>query len=89
MKLLATVIYLTIFFNPLSEIVTCKILSNQVELGTRIVGGKTIGIKCVPYQVALLFHRQLICGGSIISKQFVLTAGEISEGKKRKTESVK
>lgn len=77
MKLFIAVICLTALLNTFSVIVSCKNLSNRVHLETRIVGGKTIGIQFVPYQVALLIRRQLICGGSIISKQFVLTSGEI------------
>ncbi|XP_058448678.1 transmembrane protease serine 9-like [Malaya genurostris] len=41
---------------------------------TRIVGGTVTSIKDYPYQVALLYQSQQICGGSIISRSWVLTA---------------
>lgn len=41
----------------------------------RIVGGHNSNISDVPYQVALLnFFEILFCGGSIISKNYILTA---------------
>lgn len=59
----------------------CDISSNRIDLDTRIVGGETIDISETPYQVALLLflggRTHLICGGSIISNNFVLTAGKV------------
>ncbi|XP_070495291.1 trypsin-3-like [Chironomus tepperi] len=40
----------------------------------RIVGGFEVSIEQAPYQVALLYYGFLRCGGSIISRKFVLTA---------------
>lgn len=41
---------------------------------TRIVGGKPINIRQVPWQIALYINGYLACGGSIISRHWVLTA---------------
>lgn len=41
----------------------------------RIVGGKVVPIEDFPHQVSLLSSTYAVCGGSIISKDFVLTAG--------------
>lgn len=40
---------------------------------TRIVGGKPINIRLVPWQVALYNDGYFICGGSIISPDWVVT----------------
>lgn len=45
---------------------------NEVLRGGRIVGGKYAVLGQFPYQVYGMFD-QWLCGGSIISKKFVLT----------------
>ncbi|KAI9370023.1 trypsin-like cysteine/serine peptidase domain-containing protein [Aspergillus egyptiacus] len=45
-----------------------------------IVGGDDADITEYPYQIALLSTGQLICGGSIISPQYVVTAGHCTAG---------
>ena len=40
----------------------------------RIIGGHEISIEEVPYQVATFLNSQQFCGGSLISKEFVLSA---------------
>ena len=40
----------------------------------RIVGGSKTTIESVPYQVSLRYFNNHICGGSIISHSWVLTA---------------
>lgn len=40
----------------------------------KIVGGMTVRIEEVPYQVSLRYFGSHICGGAIIKKDFVLTA---------------
>lgn len=40
----------------------------------RIIGGREIPIELVPYQVSLFVGKIFFCGGSIISKDYVLTA---------------
>lgn len=42
--------------------------------GGRIVGGEEIRIEEVPYQASLLYFGYHICGGSIISQDFIITA---------------
>lgn len=46
---------------------------------TRIVGGKPVNISQVPWQVALYRYDNFICGGSIISVDWVLTAAHCVE----------
>ena len=41
----------------------------------RIVGGQATTIEATPYQVSLQINGRHFCGGSIISKSYVLTAG--------------
>lgn len=41
---------------------------------SRIVKGTLIEIESVPYQAALISGGSLVCGGSIISQSFILTA---------------
>lgn len=47
---------------------------------TRIVGGRPISIDRVPWQVAIYNKGFIICGGSIISEDWVLTAAHCMEG---------
>lgn len=42
--------------------------------GGRIVGGVEIDIENIPYQCSLRFYESHICGASIISSKFVITA---------------
>lgn len=49
--------------------------ARQVRLtGGRIVGGVEIDIEKIPFQVSLRFYESHICGGSIISSLYVITA---------------
>lgn len=64
------------------QFVSSEELSNRIDLDTRIVGGHEIEIEFVPYQVALILllggsRMHMICGGTIVSSKFVLTAGEL------------
>ncbi|KAL4779899.1 trypsin-like cysteine/serine peptidase domain-containing protein [Aspergillus varians] len=45
-----------------------------------IVGGSEGRIEDFPYQIGLLSRGSLICGGSIISKNYVVTAGHCTAG---------
>ncbi|KAL3460902.1 trypsin-like cysteine/serine peptidase domain-containing protein [Aspergillus heterothallicus] len=45
-----------------------------------IVGGDEASIEEYPYQIQLLENGRLICGGSIISNQYVVTAGHCTDG---------
>lgn len=42
--------------------------------GGRVVGGEDIKIYEAPYQASLLYYGYHICGGAIISKDYVITA---------------
>lgn len=44
----------------------------------RIVGGAVIDIRQAPYQASLQFFGMHICGGSIISPIYILTAAHVS-----------
>lgn len=59
--------------------------SNRIDLDVRIVGGEETNINNLPYQVALLtlIRRGRLLhfagGGSIINRDFVLTAGDLDD----------
>jgi trypsin len=42
--------------------------------GGRVVGGEEIRIEEVPYQASLRYFGYHICGGSIITADFIITA---------------
>ncbi|XP_050078327.1 trypsin-1-like [Anopheles maculipalpis] len=46
----------------------------QPGVGPRIVGGFEIDVSETPYQVSLQYHHQHVCGGSVLSNKWVLTA---------------
>lgn len=41
---------------------------------TRIIGGDAVGIERYPWQVALFYNGVFICGGSIITEEWIVTA---------------
>ncbi|KAL7019945.1 hypothetical protein ACKWTF_011314 [Chironomus riparius] len=47
----------------------------------KIVGGQIMDITNVPYFVSLLFNDRHICGGSIISESWIISAAHCGEGK--------
>ncbi|XP_076677131.1 trypsin 3A1 [Andrena cerasifolii] len=51
----------------------------QLMMDGRIVGGEETTISEVPYQVSLQLGGRLFCGGSIIAKNWVLTAGHCTD----------
>uniref|UniRef100_A0A240PM69 trypsin n=1 Tax=Anopheles epiroticus TaxID=199890 RepID=A0A240PM69_9DIPT len=56
------------------------LLRTQHNAGHRIVGGFEIDVAETPYQVSLQRNRRHICGGSILSGQWVLTAAHCTDG---------
>lgn len=69
--MLRKILFLTIF------IVVSKCDENQEEnfLGSgRIVGGQELHIDSVPYFCSIMYKKRHLCGCSIISEQFILTA---------------
>ncbi|XP_018580082.1 brachyurin [Anoplophora glabripennis] len=46
----------------------------DASVGGRVIGGMTVTPNSVPYQVAIYINGRSFCGGSLISRNFVLTA---------------
>ncbi|KAG5674607.1 hypothetical protein PVAND_004561 [Polypedilum vanderplanki] len=69
------------FFKLLILILSVFKFSKARERSTdgRIVGGKEIDIETAPFQVGLLLYGGHICGGSILSCKYVLTASHCIE----------
>lgn len=57
------------------SIYPAKVRRHWAGFNPMIVGGNDIDIKEAPYQLSLQLYTSHICGASIISKTFVLTAG--------------
>lgn len=47
---------------------------DETPIDGRIVGGQPVDIEQYPYQISLLLYEAHLCGGSIISKDFIVTA---------------
>ncbi|XP_060665947.1 trypsin-like [Drosophila nasuta] len=54
------------------NILTISVDSYYVD--NRIIGGQDVTIEEAPWQIALLLNNEFICGGSIYSELFVITA---------------
>lgn len=51
----------------------------QAGLDAKIVGGYPVNISEVPWQVSVQYHKRHICGGSIISDQWILTTAQCTD----------
>lgn len=57
------------------EILALLFKSSHPEItDQRIIGGMRINIEKAPYQAAVYLNEHFICGGSVISERFVLSA---------------
>ncbi|KRT83696.1 Trypsin, partial [Oryctes borbonicus] len=59
------------------------------QLDGRIVGGNSVDISDYPYQIFLQRYGSHICGGSVISEDFVVTAAHCTYGSSATTLSVR
>ncbi len=55
-------------------------VDDLIRMEGRIVGGEETTIKVIPYQVSLRINGHHTCGGSIISKDWILTAAHCAGG---------
>lgn len=65
---------LVVFFFALICATFGQLKTGRGAYDGRIVGGVDIRIEEAPYQVSLQYFNEHMCGGSIISKSFVVTA---------------
>jgi trypsin len=61
----------------------CGCFSSEPE-NPKIVGGVELEIKSAPFIVLLIYNNRPLCGGSIISSNFILTAAHCTEDIKAK-----
>ncbi|KAK9751366.1 Trypsin [Popillia japonica] len=59
------------------------------RLDGRIVGGSSVDISEYPYQISLLWYGSHICGGSIISENYVVTAAHCTDGSSASSLSIR
>lgn len=70
----------------LFSVVSVSYCSNETETrGARIINGATITINAAPYQVSVRLSGNHFCGGSIISRNVILTAAHCKVLKDFKT----
>ncbi|XP_044262514.1 trypsin-1-like [Tribolium madens] len=53
---------------------------NDSRIDNRIVGGRWMSIYDVPWQVSVQYNKAHICGGSIISDKYIVTAAHCTDG---------
>ena len=68
-------------FSRLSVIILALWASIAAQISPKIVGGELVSITEYPYQVALLNNSQIVCGGTLISAEWVLTAAHCEAAK--------
>lgn len=82
-----------LFLHNVFEVVTVKDDNsnvNKVEIKSeRIVGGEVISLSDAPYQVSLQYNKIHLCGGSIISPWFIITAAHCTTSLRAKYLSVR
>ncbi|KAI4459627.1 polyserase-related [Holotrichia oblita] len=59
------------------------------RLDGRIIGGSSVDISAYPYQISLLWWGSHICGGSIISQRYVVTAAHCTDGSSASSLSIR
>ncbi|XP_046741207.1 trypsin-1-like [Diprion similis] len=62
-----------------TAVVAPSSILNKLSPVSRIIGGKNVTIDEVPYQVSIQLNGSNICGGSIISENWILTAAHCME----------
>ncbi|KAL2103148.1 hypothetical protein ACEWY4_000016 [Coilia grayii] len=67
---------------PSGMIVTlrCQACGSRPAYSARIVGGNVSGVGQFPWQVSLHFHSEHLCGGSIITHSWIVTAAHCVYG---------
>jgi trypsin len=68
--------FIFFFFTAVPTFIRTESLSPD----EKIVGGNTIDIEEVPWQVSVQYISMHICGGSIISIDYVVTAAHCTNG---------
>lgn len=58
-----------------------KLIDESIGQLARIVGGRQADISEVPYQVSLQYNSDHTCGGSLISKDYILSAAHCVVGR--------
>lgn len=59
---------------PLSPALSLRAACGHSLKAPRVVGGQQASVESWPWQVSIQYHRQHVCGGSILDPHWVLTA---------------
>ncbi|EFA02791.1 serine protease P76 precursor [Tribolium castaneum] len=71
---------LIVFLVATASAVPSYLRTNSLLPDGRIIGGSSISISSVPWQVSLQYYGSHICGGSIISAKYIVTAAHCTDG---------